>query len=62
MELVIYTPQEGDFIREISFNHEEIMQELAVRLEKYNGLVYSERNIKDAKADRATLNKFKEAI
>ena len=62
MELVIYTPQEGDFIKEISFNHEEIMQELAVRLEKYNGLVYSERNIKDAKADRATLNKFKEAI
>lgn len=62
MELVIYTPQEGDFIKEISFNHAEIMQELAIRLEKYNGLVYSERNIKDAKADRATLNKFKEAI
>lgn len=62
MQLVIYTPKEGDFIQEITFNHEEIKAELAQRLEKYNNLVYSEKEIKSAKADRATLNKFKEAI
>lgn len=62
MELVIYTPTEDQFIKEISFNAEEIKAELAQRLEKYNGLVYSEANIKDAKADRANLNKFKNAI
>ena len=62
MELVIYTPTEDQFIKEISFNAEEIKAELAQRLEKYNGLVYNEANIKDAKADRANLNKFKNAI
>jgi hypothetical protein len=62
MELVIYNPTEEQFIKEISFNADEIKTELAQRLEKYNGLVYSEENIKEAKADRATLNKFKTAI
>jgi hypothetical protein len=62
MELEIYSPKENEFLKEISFNHESIKKELAVRLEKYNGLVYSDDSIKEAKADRATLNKFKEAI
>ena len=62
MELVIYTPTEDQFIKEISFNAEEIKAELAQRLEKYNGLVYNEENIKEAKTDRANLNKFKDAI
>lgn len=62
MELIIHSPSEDGFLKEISFNHEEIKQELTVRLEKYQGLVYSEEEIKIAKNDRATLNKFKEAI
>lgn len=62
MELVIYTPKETDFIQEIQFNNEEIKSQLAARLEKYNGLVYSDSNIAEAKKDRANLNKFKEAI
>lgn len=64
MELVIYNPTEEQLLEsyEISFNHEEIKKELAARLEKYNGLVYTEANIKAAKTDRANLNKFKEAI
>lgn len=62
MELIIHSPSEDGFIKEITFNHEEIKQELSQRLEKYQGLVYSEDSIKEAKADRATLNKFKEAI
>lgn len=62
MELVIYQPTEEQFFQSIEFNHDEIKKELAVRLEKYNGLVYSEDSIKEAKTDRAALNKFKEAI
>jgi len=64
MELVILSPTEEQLLKSyvISFNNEEIKQELVARLEKYNGLVYSEENIKDAKADRATLNKFKDAM
>lgn len=62
MELEIYSPKENEFLKEISFNNESIKKELAVRLEKYNGLVYSDSNIAEAKKDRANLNKFKEAI
>lgn len=62
MELVIYKPNEADLIQAIEFNHEEIKAELAVQLKKYDNLVYSEANIKEAKTDRATLNKFKDAI
>lgn len=61
MELKIITPEEA-FLKEITFNHEEIKKELSARLTKYQGLVYSEEEIKNAKTDRATLNKFKEAI
>lgn len=62
MELVIYQPNESDFLQSIEFNYDEIKSELALRLEKYNGLVYSEDSIKEAKTDRANLNKFKDAI
>jgi hypothetical protein len=62
MELKVYSPTEDQFITDIKFNHEEIKQELAVRLEKYRGLVYTEDTIKEAKTDRASLNKFKDAI
>lgn len=62
MELVIYNPSEDGFLKSIDFNNEEIKKELTLRLEKYKGLVYSDEQIKLAKSDRATLNKFKEAI
>jgi|LSQX01.2.fsa_nt_gb glucan-binding YG repeat protein len=62
MEIVIYKPTEKDFIKEVEFNHEEIKKELAARLKKYEGLVYTEETIRDAKSDRANLNKFKDAI
>lgn len=62
MELVIYQPTESEFIKSIEFNHEELKQQLAEALVKYEGLVYSDINIKSAKADRANLNKFKEAL
>jgi hypothetical protein len=61
MELVILTPEE-QFLKAIEWNHEQIKNELAVRLEKYKGLTYSDDQIKEAKSDRATLNKFKTAI
>ncbi len=62
MELIIYSPTENQFVKEISFNFEDIKQEMIARLAKYDGLVYTEETIKEAKVDRATLNKFKEAI
>jgi hypothetical protein len=46
----------------IKFNFEELKKELSKRLEFYKGLTYGSDEIRTAKADRANLNKFKEAI
>ncbi|MFV0627009.1 MAG: DUF1351 domain-containing protein [Alphaproteobacteria bacterium] len=63
MEIIILNPTEDKgFLKSIEFNKEEIKKELSASLEKYKGLTYSENEIKDAKSDRATLNKFKAAI
>ena len=62
MELVIYKPEEHDFLQSIDFNYEELKVQLAEALVKYEGLVYSDSNIRTAKSDRANLNKFKDAL
>lgn len=46
----------------IKFNYEELKTNLIVSLEKYKNLVYTDENIKEAKADRALLNKVSTAI
>lgn len=48
--------------QEIKFNFLEIKTELTNSLEKYKNLVYTDEQIKEAKTDRAKLNKFKEAL
>ena len=62
MELKIYSPQEADFVQRISWNNEEIKAEVAEKVQHYKSLVYTETEIKAAKADRATLNKFVTAL
>jgi hypothetical protein len=46
----------------ISFNYDELKQELADTLKRYEGLVYTPEQMKLAKADKATLNKLKKAL
>ena len=62
MKLEIYSPNEGDFIKEIKWNHEEIKKEVAEKVQYYKTLVYTDDQIQDAKKDRATLNKFVQAL
>lgn len=62
MELRILSPQEGGFIKEIKWNNEELKKEVALKMEEYKTLVYTDDTIKDAKVDRATLNKLVKAI
>lgn len=63
MEFKLINPaSENGFIQAIEFNFDELKTELSTRLEKYNNLTYTEETIKQAKDDRAGLNKFKEAI
>lgn len=47
---------------QISFNFEEIKSELAGKLQVYQNMVVTESGIREAKADRANLNKFKAAL
>lgn len=46
----------------IKFNYEELKGGLTASLEKYQNLVYTPSNIKEAKDDRATLNALKKSL
>lgn len=62
VSLVIENPTEGKFLKHIDWNKEEFMALVASITESYVDVVYSEEQIKDAKADRAKLNAMKKAI
>ena len=47
---------------EIKFNFEELKQEVIAKCSLYESMVYTEDQIKDAKADKASLNKLKKAL
>lgn len=59
MELRI---KEITFPEVIDFNFEELKQEISSRVEMYRNLVYTDDQVKQAKADRANLNKFVKAL
>lgn len=46
----------------ILFNYDELKQELLEKVSMYETLVYTDEQIKDAKADKAALNKLKKAL
>lgn len=46
----------------ITFNYEELKNELIEKTAKYETMVYGEDQIKEAKEDRANLNKLKKAL
>ena len=62
MELRIYNPQDDGFIQKIEWNFEELKNEITVASEEYAVSVYTDDAIKAAKADRAKLNKFVDAM
>lgn len=47
---------------QITFNYEELKGMLLEKTEHYASIVYNEDQIKDAKADRANLNRLKKAL
>lgn len=62
LEIEIYKPTDDMFLKAIEFNYEELKTELSNRLVKYTDMVVTEEGIRDAKDDRAKLNKLKKAI
>lgn len=59
MELKI---KEYTLPEQILFNFEELKTELSERVKMYETLVYTDDKIKEAKADKANLNKLKKAL
>lgn len=62
MELKIYNPQEDGFLQSIDWNFEDLKAEIAQKSNEYMNLVYSDDQIKEAKKDRAALNKLISAL
>ena len=48
--------------KQILFNYEELKTELEEKTKMYETLVYTDEQIKEAKADKASLNKLKKAL
>ena len=63
LELIITNPTNEDaFLKSIEFNYEDLKSGIAEAVKKYENLVITEDGIKQAKSDRANLNKFKSAM
>lgn len=62
MELKIYNPQDDGFLQKIDWNFEELKAEISSAAQEYETSVYTDDTIKSAKADRAKLNKFVDAL
>ena len=62
LEMKIYNPEESAYITEIRWNYEDIKAEVAAQAESYATAVYTDDLIRQAKADRAKLNKFVKAL
>lgn len=59
MELIV---SDFEITKQITFNYEDLKKELTIRVKKYKDKIYNEETIKDAKSDRALLNKVSKAI
>lgn len=62
MELIIRNDYEQAMPLVTITNFDELYTELSEQLERYNNLLITEDTIRDGKADRAKLNKLREAL
>lgn len=62
MEIQIYNPTNKQPLPQIQWNYAELKTWLSDGLKKYDGIVYDESQIAQAKRDRANLNKLADAI
>lgn len=62
MELKIYSPQDNGFAQVIRWNYQELKQQIVESAAEYETSVYTDDLIQKAKADRAKLRKFVDAL
>lgn len=62
MQLEIYSPTQGQPLPPVEWNYEAVKQWVSDGLAAYEGRVYTEDTVAEAKRDRANLNKLAKAI
>ena len=62
LEIILKEPIEKLIPKLIAFNNKELLADLKPKLEVYKNNIYTDEQIPLAKADRATINKFKDSI
>lgn len=62
LEFRLINPTEDGFLQRINWNKEELEKAVRDKISAYENVVYSEENLKQAKADRAELNNLVKAI
>lgn len=62
MEFRLINPTEDGFLRVIKWNKKELEEAVRQKIANYENVVYTEDNMKQAKADRAELNNLVKAI
>lgn len=62
LEFRLISPTEDGFLQRIKWNREELEKAVRDRISAYENVVYSEENLRQAKADRAELNNLLKAI
>lgn len=62
LKLEIISPNEGQFLKKIGWNKDEIKKAVTGITEQYKGLAYTEEQLQEAKKDRAMLNAMKKDI
>lgn len=62
MEIQILAPTNNQPLPAVQWNYEEVKAWLSDGLKRYDGIVYNEKQITQAKKDRANLNKLADAI
>lgn len=62
MEIQIMSPTNNQPLPAVRWNYEEVKAWISDGLKRYDGIVYDEKQIAQAKKDRANLNKLADAI
>ena len=61
LKIIVSAPREGE-IQPVVWNYDEVRTGVAEKLELYKGRAYTPDTIRGAKADRAALNKLRDAV
>ncbi len=62
MELILLNPEENGFLQHIDWNKEDIKKRVLEITDGYSNVVYTDDTMKQAKEDRADLNRLRKAI